>query len=218
MQKLGQEMPDFRRVTPEELRRLALWRHYEAAQENGGLLVALARHRVTDREPLYELRARQSAQLLELLHDFSYHARKTLELAEAHRPGIVERAKVVQLLKHGPEADLGIEDPVPLTDQSLWWLLGRVIHSRAVTIHERHDVVVGSPWAAPPRTTSYWTLAVVGVQSDLDGPDATHCFYVEQLVEAFCLMHDAIREALEAARRYELPHAPTDLRGGKGEP
>jgi hypothetical protein len=198
----GQEPDSPRRATPEELRGLALWRHYEAARERAATLVALSRYRATDREPLYVLHTRQHHQLIDALHDFCYHARKTLELAEQHRPGILERANNMRLLRNGGELDLGIDGPVVLADRTLLWMLGRVIHSQDVGICAREEIDIGSPWAAAPKTTSYWPMVAVGVRSDFDEPNDYHYVSIEQLVEAFCRLDDSIHEALDAARRY----------------
>jgi hypothetical protein len=186
-----------------ELRRLAIWRHHEASLEKASLLVALSRCRMTDREPLFELRARQGVQLIELLHEFCYHARKTIEIAETYKSGAINNAKTITMLGYDewPQADLDIgEDAVPLTDQSLWWLLGRVIHSQEITVHEQQEAEVGSKWAAAPNITCYWTPTVLSVRSGFDGPDKRHYVYAERLVEAYCLMNNTLGEALEKAR------------------
>jgi hypothetical protein len=55
--------------------------HFEKALDHAAILLALSDHQLTDRDPSYDLRARQRLQLADHLHLFSFHARKAIELA-----------------------------------------------------------------------------------------------------------------------------------------
>lgn len=120
---------------------------------------------------------------MELLHEFCYHARKTIELSETLVPGTTQRANTIKLFE--TEINLGLEGFVPVVDKSLWWILNRVIHSREVRVLDHEDIEVGTKWAAAPRITGYATPMVFCVQSDKDSSDTWHHAGIEQLIEAF---------------------------------
>ena len=65
-------------------------KHREAALNAGALIVAIARCSLNAREPLYRLHDRQARRLIDLLHEFAFHARKAIELAERFEPGIID--------------------------------------------------------------------------------------------------------------------------------
>jgi len=101
-------------------------------------------------------------------------------------------------------AEMGMEGSVPLADESLWWVLGRVIHSRDVLVREREVVEVSSAWAAAPHTTSYWSPVVFAVSSDRDGGMDRHHVQAERVVETFLALRQRFDRALLAA--HEDPH------------
>jgi hypothetical protein len=177
----------------------ALWRHYDAAIDKGAILVAVARCRLTDREPLYRLRRRHHVQLVELLHEFCYHARKAIELADTVQPGAISHAKEISLLGYGETStELDMDHTVGLASESLWWVLGRIIHSREVAVHEREEIEVGSRWAAAPRLTSYVSPIVFSVRSDHDAPEERHFVHAERLVECFLALQDRLDKAIQS--------------------
>jgi hypothetical protein len=191
---------------------LALWRHYEAAAEAAASVVALSRSTMTDREPLYSLNSRQRLQLVDLLHAFAYNGRRTIELADELEPGTVDLAKAMSVRPyevHKVELEIG-EDAQPLTDESLWWVLGRIIHARELRIHYKEDAEVGTEWAAAPDITMYWTAAAFSVRSDYDGADDRHCVLIDDLVAAYVILKDRIGKAIAAAG-FPLEQAIGDL-------
>jgi hypothetical protein len=187
-------------VNSESRRRVALWRHYEAALDRAALITALCRCKTTDREPLDALRGRQRLQLADLLYEFCYYTRRALELAEQYEPGILEHAMQVKLPGFGErtlELEIG-EDAVELVDESLWWVLNRVIHSRQLSIHDAEDAEVGTKWSPAPNITMYYTPAAFGVRSDRDEPDKLHWVRIERLIEAFLALRSRFARALNA--------------------
>jgi hypothetical protein len=173
---------------------LNLWRHLSAAADAAALLVALVRFKVTDREPLYVLTTRQQYQLVDLLHNFAYNARRAIELADEYEPGVRARAEFVRLVGfEETHVDLGIgQDALPLTDKSLWWVLGRIIHSRELRVHSKEDVDVGYRG----RITMYQTPIVFSVRSDHDRSDVQHYARLERLLEAFLALTESFEVAL----------------------
>lgn len=154
---------------------------------------------MTDREPLYALVSRQKLELTDCLHLFAYNARRAIELAEEYEPGTLGHAQGIELRGYGQtEIKLELmEDAQPLADKSLWWVLGRIIHARELKIHELEDPEVGTPWAAAPRITMYWTPIAFSVRSDYDGPDERHFVETDRLLAAFLALRDRFVAALK---------------------
>ena len=157
---------------------------------------------MSDRDPVYRLRDLQKLQLLEALHSFAFNARKALELADVVTPGIIARAQKLML---APPTELATKDLVEdvgaatHTPESLWFVLGRVIHSQHIEVADAEDVEVGSAWAAAPKTTSYWTPLVFAVRSDRDPPEGIHYVEPKRLVAAFLALRDDFHDATLAA-------------------
>jgi hypothetical protein len=159
----------------------ALRRHLDLACEHAAVLVALAHHRLTPLDPLNQLRERQRALLHDLVHLFSFHARKAIELA-----GSESAASSLQLASADdippPEiTDIGIASH---TTKDLWWVLNRIVHSHLLSFGEAETVDSAAAWTADP-IRSYWTLSVFSVRSDRDEPGAEHWVEVYHLVRAF---------------------------------
>lgn len=180
---------------------ISVWRHYDAALESAALIAAISRARFTDREPLYALLYRCELHLIDLLHDFAYNGRRAIELAEEYEVGIIDHAKGVKLPGFGEtHVQLEImEESRPLADQSVWWVLGRIIHSRSLTIHYFEDPEVGTEWARAPNITEYRTPIAFAVRSDYDGLDERHYAKVESLVAGFLALRGRFAKALVAA-------------------
>jgi hypothetical protein len=180
-----------------KLEDVALWRHHEAAVEAAAALLAFSRCQVTDREPAYALTLRQRLQAIDLLHTFGYNARRAIELADTHEPGTIKHAKAIVVHPRDPrKLDLAIdEDAKELTDESLWWVLGRIIHSQELTIHYRDEARVGTEWAAAPNLTIYRTPIAFAVRSDFDGPLDCHYVVFDDLLTSFA----GLRERVAAA-------------------
>ncbi len=182
-----------------KLQDLALWRHHEAAIEAAAFLLAIARCRVTDREPAIGFVERQRLQAIDLLHEFSYNARRAIELAEAHDKGIIAQATKLSVRPpNRPNVQLAIEDDEhELADESLWWVLGRIIHSQELRIHYREEAEVGTEWAAAPSITEYQTAVAFAVRSHYDGADARHFVLIEELLCSFLQLRERIAAACQ---------------------
>jgi hypothetical protein len=190
------------RVPETDVVSTALVRHYVAALDAGAMMVAISRTRLTDREPLWAVHTRLRQRLVELIHDFCFNARKAIELAEEYVPGMIDHADGILLPGYGESGvklDLmrGVE---PLANQSLWWLLGRVIHSRQLAARDQEDVEVGTKWKAAPGITVYRTLVAFEVRSERDGLDQRHLVYVDRPVEAFFALGEKFNLAIDAVR------------------
>ena len=173
-------------------------KHREAALEAGALIVAIARCSLNSNEPLYHLHDRQAHRLLDLLHEFAFHSRKAIELAERYNPGIIDHARKLQV--HDRRDTTVILDDieeleVTLSAESLWWLLGRLIHSSESRVDHHSDIAVGGPWAAPTAITGHDTAIVFGVRSDRDAPGELHYFRTESVIETFLMLDRGFEKA-----------------------
>jgi hypothetical protein len=140
------------------------------------------------------LRFELMVEVIDLLHDFSFFLRKVIERAE-----LVEQArqiyphldrKTVILNQAGPE-----ERAIELSQESLWWILGRVIHSRSVLVlgGEKTNLVVYSDG----KTREYEdSRCYVEFESDWDADEGkTHVLHVPSLVK--CYVSTALRHAVD---------------------
>jgi len=180
---------------------LDVWRHYEAAAEAAASLLALSRCRTTDREPAHALHLRQRLQLIDLLHTFAYNARRAIELAEQLETGTISHAQSISVRPYGRvDIELEImEDARPLADQSVWWILGRIIHARELNIHYLEDAEVGTEWAPKPHITVYSMPVAFSVRSDHDGPEERHFVLIAELLAAYLALRGRFVKAMHAA-------------------
>ncbi len=121
-----------------------------------------------------------TAEVIDLLHEYCFTLRKLIERTEN-----VESAKKLNL--HDEDASVtvdqgGVEErDVVLCKENLWWVLGRVIHSKSVTIigGDRANLVV----YRDTKTREYSDgRCYVEVSSDLDSMNESHVVHVPSLV------------------------------------
>lgn len=131
------------------------------------------------------LRDRQIVQLTDLIHDFSYNARKVIELSEATIPQIVEISKTVKV--HSDITSLEIDDvdseQVTLTNEPLLWTLNRIIHARELLIEEATETIVVHERTG--RLRSNYRPIAISFRSDRDPIDSGHYVHIESLVKAY---------------------------------
>ena len=159
-----------------------IWRYREKALNAAALLAGLSTSRLEDSSRLHDLAERQDDLIGELLHDFAFSARKYLEqFGRAHAPvrAMAEMDSVAcikNLVAEPAEADTG-----DFTTRSVFFLLGRVIHSESLEV-ERASTWV--PRTDPPVFMEHaWGFRV---RSDHDVRDGTLYFvYIEFLIEQF---------------------------------
>lgn len=114
----------------------AMWRFHDAALERAALIYTFARSTNEDTAEGYSIYGRQLVMLIDLVHEFCFNARRAIERAERYRPGVI--ASVQALKVHYGETELDLspyESPsrIPLSQESFWWVLGRIIHSKETT-------------------------------------------------------------------------------------
>jgi hypothetical protein len=128
------------------------------------------------------------------LHHFAFHARKSIELAnlKSHASSLL-LAEPNEVLDKAALEELDIPTH---TTESLWFILGRIIHSRQIDVAESARVEVGTEWAAAPRLTYYYTPTLFIVQSDYDSKaDTEHHVEMRRLISSYVALDDALREA-----------------------
>lgn len=165
-----------------------MWRHHDDTLQNAALVLAMSRSWISDREPFHhDLHFRQIIQLTDLIHGFCYHARKSIEMAEGFRPGILDAAKKQKIHYQITRLQLGdIERrTIHFTEQPFWWVICRLIHSREALVIESAETVLVNERRG--RTRSILRPVAFAFRSDLDGPDQLHYVHTESLVSAFLL-------------------------------
>jgi len=163
-----------------------LWRHHDSALQAAALVLAMSRSWISDREPFHhDLHFRQIIQLTDLIHNFCYHARKSIEMAEEFRPGTLDAAKKQKI--HYQITSLELDDTektvIQFTEQPFWWVICRLIHSREALVTETSETVVAHERTG--RTRTILRPVAFAFRSDLDQPDQLHYVHTESLVSAF---------------------------------
>ena len=124
----------------------AMWRFHDAALERAALIYTFARSTNEDTPEGYAIYGRQLPMLIDLVHEFCFNARRAIERAEKYRPGIIANLQALRVHYGKQELVLSeLDHPrtVPLTQESFWWVLGRIIHSKETQVMYRTvDVVV----------------------------------------------------------------------------
>lgn len=111
----------------------AMWRYHDAALERAALIYTFARSTSEDSAVGVAIHTRQLAMLTSLVHEFCFNACLAIERAELRRPGIMADLQSLDL--HGGKQELVLMHPdypktIALTQQSYWWVLGRLLHSK----------------------------------------------------------------------------------------
>jgi hypothetical protein len=150
----------------------------EKALSRAALLSALATSKLDGPTRLHELKARQDDLVVDLLHEFAFSARKYIELATTAGIPLRPEAERKELLLGSP---VGGADPLGSSSfQSLWWVLGRIIHSEHLAVSRQSTWVDGT---VPPRFLEHaWAFEV---RSDHDAPETVHFVFLEFMLERF---------------------------------
>ena len=165
----------------------ALWRFHDTAMEHATLIYTFTRSTYEDAPGLFDIYQRQLVRLIDLIHEFAFNARRAIERAEAHDPGIVKAATAYSV--HYGMTDLTLskfEEPssLSLTQESLWWVLGRIIHSKQTHLLQKTvDVIITNPISG--RHHSIFQPVAFQFASDRDTGSVTHCVHLQSLVEAY---------------------------------
>ncbi len=171
----------------------ALKHHLDRAIDHASILISLAQHRLTPQDPLNQLRSRQMLQLEDRLQLFSFHARKSIELA-----GAITKARELRVVQRSP-----FPPPTPSAKEQptgdLWWALNRVVHSRLLSVEEAEDEVTMAEWPTTMDPDSHWTPSIFVVSSDHDVLGQHHWVEVHRLVMAFLELRGVFDRALGEA-------------------
>lgn len=171
----------------DEKRWSPIWRYHERVLDACAVILAISRSQISDKELFiyHMLRNRQIVQLTDLIHDFSYNARKVIELTEATIPQIVEISKTVKV--HSDITSLEIDDvnreQVTLTNEPLLWTLNRIIHARELLIEEASETIVVHHRTG--RLRSNYRPIAISFRSDRDPAESKHYVHIESLVKTY---------------------------------
>jgi hypothetical protein len=124
-----------------------------------------------------------TAEVIDVLHEYCFTLRKLIE-----RTDKVEQAKKLMPHAHATRVIVdegGIDEKeVDLCQESLWWTLGRVMHSKSVMVlgGDRGNLIV-----YPDGKTREYSdgRCYVQVSSDLDKNGEEHLFHVPSLVRVY---------------------------------
>lgn len=162
----------------------AMWRFHDAALERATLIHTFARSTMEDTPQGFTIYGRQLTMLIDLVHEFCFYARRAIERAEKHSPGII--ARISSLKIHGEKRELILSkldcpNSLGLTQESFWWVLGRIIHSKDTqVICNTLKIVI-----TDGRTGRHHTVrqpVAFGFSSDRDGERDTHYIELESFV------------------------------------
>jgi hypothetical protein len=178
----------------------SLWRYHERVLDASSLLIAITRSQLSERDSFYDrVEERMAIQLTDLIHDFSYHARKSLELAEEHQTGVLQKAKKQLIHRYQSEFVLDEIDKtkVPLTQKDFWWVLGRIIHSRESLVAQLTGIEI---YGRSGKIRSHFRPCVFSFRSDLDKEDQRHFVHTESLVGTYLdFFSESIEQAIESS-------------------
>lgn len=165
----------------------AMWRFHDAAMERAALIYTFARSTVEDTPAGSSVYSRQLPLLIDLVHEFCFSARKAIERAERYRPGTIQSLQALKLHPGEKELELSeFETPktLPLTQESLWWVLGRIIHSKETFVAYRTlDIVVTNQ-----KTGAHYAISqpvAFGFSSDRDSDRIDHYVGLERLATSY---------------------------------
>lgn len=179
----------------------AMWRFHDAALERAALIYTFARSTNEDTPEGYAIYGRQLSMLIDLVHEFCFNARRSIERAEKYRPGII--ASLQTLKVHYGRQELALSEfdhpkSIPLTQESYWWVLGRIIHSKETQVMYRTvEVVVTNKQTG--RHHSVRQPVAFGFSSDRDSDRINHYIELESFVTLYVGgISDQISEAISA--------------------
>ena len=121
----------------EDFRWSALARYHDAALENAVVLLALSRCPVHSHFDDYPITGpRTIVRMMTETHAFCQNARKALEVSNVIDNKILPAAYQAKLYNAGDAIKIFGEESTVITDQSFMWILGRIIHSLSVAVHD----------------------------------------------------------------------------------
>lgn len=187
----------------------AMWRFHDAALERAALIYTFARSTNEDTPEGYAIYGRQLPILIDLVHEFCFNARRAIERAEHYRPGIIQNLQKLRLHYGKTELALSsLDHPrlLPLTQESFWWVLGRIIHSKETqVIYRTVDVVVTNE-----RTGRHHCIrqpVAFGFSSNRDSDLINHYVELESFVTPYVGgISNQIGEAISARNNPPAPH------------
>lgn len=186
----------------------ALWRYHDRSLEVATQLLGLSSISVVDRDTLYDLNVRWFIQIQDLVHDFAYSARKGIEITADIEPATLVAAKEAQPHATGQRVQVDIDRHIDLCDQSFWWIINRLIHSRKLTVQEVVETIVGGPWALPHQTSSRVAPRFVGFRSDYDDREQFNYVGIQELVACYISPISRKVDALLEIRKVDPFAAP----------
>jgi hypothetical protein len=165
----------------------ALSRYHEQALNAAALITALATSHLDEGSRLRDLLPRQDLLLHDLLHDFAYKARKTIEAAKNAKLPIVDIVTRRSIMGVPPSGKLSTEELY-----SLEFILGRVIHSLDLAIERAHvpSYVAG----IQVYQEAAWAFRV---RSDFDPDPQGHLLFIEFVVEEYLMFAEGIQSYLD---------------------
>lgn len=179
----------------------AMWRFHDAALERAALIYTFARSTNEDTPEGYSIYLRQLPMLIDLVHEFCFNARRAIERAEKYTPGIIANLQALKV--HYGKTELALSEldypkSIALTQESFWWVLGRIIHSKETqVVYRTVDVVV-----TDQRTGRHHTVrqpVAFGFASDRDSDRINHFIELEAFVSPYvCGISHQIETAIQA--------------------
>lgn len=179
----------------------AMWRFHDAALERAALIYTFARSTNEDTPEGYAIYGRQLPMLIDLVHEFCFNARRAIERAEKYRPGII--ASLQKMKANYGKQELALSEldhlkPIPLTQESYWWVLGRIIHSKETQVMYRtREVVITNKQTG--RHHCIRQPVAFGFSSDRDSDRVNHYIELESFVTPYVgVISHQISEAISA--------------------
>ena len=190
----------------------AMWRYHDAALERAALIYTFARSTSEDTSAGYAIYGRQLAILIDVVHEFCFNACLAIERAEMCRPGIMAELQALDLHEGKTElvlSDLDYPKNIALSQESYWWVLGKILHSKEThVVYRTVDVVVTDRRSGQHHTINQ--PVAFGFSSDRDSDRIDQ--YVE--LEALAMLYvggiaSEIERAISArsipAERHDSP-------------
>jgi hypothetical protein len=163
----------------------AMWRFHNAALERAALIYTFARSTNEGTAEGCAIYGRQLPMLIDLVHEFCFNARRAIERAEKYRPGIIASLQALRVHYGRQElilSELDHPKTIALTQESFWWVLGRIIHSKETqVIYQTVEMVITDEQTG--RHHCITQPVAFGFSSDRDSEKINH--YVE--LEAFVM-------------------------------
>ena len=179
----------------------AMWRFHDAALERAALIYTFARSTNEDTPDGYAIYVRQLPMLIDLVHEFCFNARRAIERAEKYRPGIIASLQATKV--HYGKQELALSEldhptSIPLTQESYWWVLGRIIHSKETqVVYRTVEVVITNKQTG--RHHCIRQPVAFGFSSDRDSARINHYIELESFVTPYVArISQQISEAISA--------------------